>query len=347
MALKANPPHHDAWYGYAEFCLFLGQEDEYRHARQALLSKFATTTDPQVAERTARACLLLSASEDELRQAAALADRALAADRAKYQWAYPFFRFVQGLAQYRQGRFDQAIATMRGDAAGVHGPAPGLVLAMVLHRSGQPSQARKALAVAVVAYDWRPHQVRDQDDWIFHVLRREAERMILPNLPAFLAGKYQPTDNDERLALLGVCQFTNRSVALARLYADAFTAAPLLARDIRFGLRFRAACAAALAGCGRGEGGASLGHQEQARWRKQAHAWLKLDLAAWARMVDSGPRAVRDLARRRLQAWRSDPDLAGLREADALKKLPVLEKKEWLALWKEVDALLDRQEKPG
>jgi hypothetical protein len=55
-------------------------------------------------------------------------------------------------------------------------------------------------------------------------LRREAEAMILPNLPAFLDGKYRPQDNDERLALLGGCQFTNRS--LVRLYAEAFAAAP-------------------------------------------------------------------------------------------------------------------------
>ena len=56
--------------------------------------------------------------------------------------------------------------------------------------------------------------------------------MILPDLPAFLDGKYQPRDNDERLALLGICQFTNRTRALARLYADAFAAAPQLAEDV-------------------------------------------------------------------------------------------------------------------
>jgi serine/threonine-protein kinase len=42
------------------------------------------------------------------------------------------------------------------------------------------------------------------------VLRREAEALILPNLPACLRGDYQPQDNDERLALVGVCQFNCR-----------------------------------------------------------------------------------------------------------------------------------------
>jgi serine/threonine-protein kinase len=59
--------------------------------------------------------------------------------------------------------------------------------------------------------------VVDQHGCIAHSLRREAEAMILPDLPAFLDGKYRPRDNDERLALLGVCQFTNRTCSAARL----------------------------------------------------------------------------------------------------------------------------------
>jgi serine/threonine-protein kinase len=345
-ALKANPPEHAAWYGYAEFCLFLGHQDDYRQARQALLARFAATVDPYIAERTARACLLLPTSGAELRQAVALGERAAAADRSKYRPSYPYFLFVQGLAEYRQGQFDRAIATMRGAASRVLGPAPRLVLAMALHRNGQAAQARKTLAAAVLAYDWRANQVRDQDGWIYHVLRREAERMMLPNMPAFLEGKHQPTDNDERLALLGVCQFTNRSVALARLYAEAFRAAPLLSEDIHSGHRFNAACAAALAGWGRGEEGARLSQQEQARWRKQARAWLRLDLAAWARKLASGATADRELVRQRLTAWQADPDMAGLREPGALEKLSGRERKEWLALWKEIDAVLKRTTAP-
>jgi serine/threonine-protein kinase len=190
--LRANPPEHDAWYGYAELCLYLGKEDEYRRARRALLRRFGTTTDPQIAERTARACLLRSACGSELRQAVALAERAAAADREKYQGLYPCFRFAQGLAEYRQGRFDRAIPAMRGDASRVLGPAPRLVLAMALHRSGRVAEAREALAAAVAAHDWRASQVRDQDGWIVHVLRREAEGMILPNLPAFLDAATAP-----------------------------------------------------------------------------------------------------------------------------------------------------------
>src|SRR5580765_1840505 len=86
--LAANPPKHDDWFGYAELCLFLGDQAEYRRARRELLAQFGSATDPAVAERTARACLLLPAEELELSQAVALAGRAVAAGRAGHEFAY-------------------------------------------------------------------------------------------------------------------------------------------------------------------------------------------------------------------------------------------------------------------
>jgi hypothetical protein len=61
------------------------------------------------------------------------------------------------------------------------------------------------------------NEVRDNHGCIYHSLRCEVERMILPGLPAFMDTQYQPQDNDERLALLGVCQFTNPTGAHKRI----------------------------------------------------------------------------------------------------------------------------------
>jgi serine/threonine-protein kinase len=263
--LEAAPPDHDAWYGYAEFCLFLGREGEYRRARRDLLARFGEATDPYVAERTGRACLLLPAEGDELRKAAALAERAAGVERSKYAGVYAHFLFARGLAEYRQGRFDRAIAVMRGEAGRVLGPAPVLVLALALHKSDRAEEARRALAAAVLAHDWRVALVRDQDGWICHALRREAEGLILPNLPAFLRGDYQPKDNVERLALIGACEFADRTLALARLCADAIAADPRLADNPLTCLRYRAARAAAQVGCGRGKYAAGEGEAERAR----------------------------------------------------------------------------------
>jgi len=338
-ALEADPSNSDDWCGYAEFCLFLGREEDYCRTRQALLSRFGSTTDPHVAARTSQACLLLPATEGELRQAVALAERAAAVEASKYP-ASPVFLFAQGLAEFRRGRFDRAISAMRGDAGRVLRPAPRLVLAMALYGSGKTAEARQTLAAALVDPRWTANPARFPNDWSSHVLRREAETLILPNLPAFLDGKYQPKDNDERLALLGAGQFTNRPLALARLYADAFAADAGLSEDLAVGHRYRAARAAALAGCGRGEDAPGLGEAEGKRWRDQARHWLRADLTAWDQALSSAPAAGEP--RQILTNWRDDPDLAGLRDSRALEKLSAEERKEWLALWREVDVLLSR-----
>jgi serine/threonine-protein kinase len=195
--LATHPPAHDDWFGYAELCLFLKLQDEYHSARLALLNQFGATTDPAVAERVGRACLLLPAPEDELQQAVGLTERAVAAGRPGHEIAYPFYLFAEGLARYRQGRFDDAIKLMSGEAAPVMGPCPRLVLAMAQYQKGQKDEARKALAAAVASYDWSAEKAGDQDAWMAHVLRREAEALILPGLPAVRDGDEHRRDNDE------------------------------------------------------------------------------------------------------------------------------------------------------
>jgi serine/threonine-protein kinase len=200
---------------------------------------------------------------------------------------------------------------MEGDASRVLGPAPRLVLDMALHGRRRKDEARKALASASASFG------------------REAERTILSD---FLAGKAEPQHNDERLALLGVCQFTNRNRLLVRLSTSAFAADPQLAEDVKAGHRYRAACAAALAGSGHGENGGDLSQEERARWRMMACSWLAEDLAAWARNWDSGIVGDRDLVRRTLTGWLIDPDFTGLRDPVTLYRVSVEERDEWLAL---------------
>ncbi len=142
---------------------------------------------PHVAERVGRACLLLPGTEDELRQAVALTERAVDAKESQYDWIRPYFHFAKGLAHYRQGRFDDAIAIMTGDAskaAEYMGPSPRLVTAMALYQKGQKDEARKLLAAAVLSYDWSAEKATTREAWIAHILRREAEALIFRNLPA-------------------------------------------------------------------------------------------------------------------------------------------------------------------
>jgi hypothetical protein len=43
--------------------------------------------------------------------------------------------------------------------------------------------------------------------------------------------------------------------------------------------------------------------------------------------------------------WQDDPDLARLRESNALDEIPAEERAEWIALWKQVRDSLDGAER--
>jgi hypothetical protein len=74
---------------------------------------------------------------------------------------------------------------------------------------------------------------------------------------------------------------------------------------------------------------------------------LRLDLAAWAKKVDTGTAAERIQARKTLAPWRDDPDLAALRDPAALGTLPPPERQDCRALWRDFDALLEHVQGPG
>lgn len=187
--LDNGPPEHDAWFGYAELSLYLGHEDDYRRHRWELLVRFGSTKDPTVAELTGRACLLLPGTKEEMKDAATLTDRAVAAGRKEHERSYPYYIFAKGLADYRRERFADALAAMRGEAAKVLGPCPRLVTAMTLFRTEQKEEASKELEVAIASFDWNPAKAHNHEHWIAHILRREAETLIQPDRPELLNGK--------------------------------------------------------------------------------------------------------------------------------------------------------------
>jgi eukaryotic-like serine/threonine-protein kinase len=181
--LAANPSGHDAWFGFAELCLFLGDRDAYRRERTGLLERFGKSGDPITSERIAKACLLLDGDPAELNAAAALADHAVAKE-AQTETGYPYALFAQGLAAYRLGRFDDAIKIMNGKAASVAGPCPRLIIAMALYKKGQIDKARELLSTTVKTSDWSRRISKGEREpyWVAQILRREAEALIQPKL---------------------------------------------------------------------------------------------------------------------------------------------------------------------
>ena len=133
-----------------------------------------------------------------------------------------------------------------------------------------------------------------------------------------LSNIVQNTDKpatDECLDAAELCFVKNYYATAARLYAEALVATPQLTADLHAGHRFNAARAASLAGTGQGDDAAKLPESERERLRAQAREWLQLDLADWAKKVDTGTAADRIQAEKTLSQWREEPDLAGTARA--------------------------------
>jgi Flp pilus assembly protein TadD len=172
----------------------------------------------------------------------------------------------------------------------------------------------------------------------------KAEQMaaLQDKLPALQKGEFKPRTSDELHAMAGLCKIKKLFLASARMYADAFADDPKLADDLKAAHRYDAACHAALAAAGQGEDAAKLDDKEKARLRKQALDWLRADLALRSKQLQSGQPADLAAAQVALQRWQQDKDLAGLRDKEALAKLPADEQEACRKLWADVQALLDK-----
>jgi hypothetical protein len=159
-------------------------------------------------------------------------------------------------------------------------------------------------------------------------------------LPAILSGRAKPGDVGSTCGLAQVCYGKKLHGASARLWAEALRTQPQIVEDPRAGHRYKAVCAAGLAGSGQGKDDPPLDDATKTRWRKQAINWLKADQRVWSRLRDSGPRQARPFIIKTLQSWKADPDLVSLRDPAALAKLPREEPDACRALWSEVDTLL-------
>jgi serine/threonine-protein kinase len=165
-------------------------------------------------------------------------------------------------------------------------------------------------------------------------------------LSAVLKGE-APRDNAERLALARRAYDTKRHAFAARLWAEALEADTKLAADRRSQHRYNAACAAALAASGQGIDDPPPDDAAKPKLRAQALGWLRSELAAWSKLVETGPPQARAFVAQTLEHWQKDADLTGVRGPDALGKLPEAERDAWRALWGEVAMLLDKAKSGG
>jgi serine/threonine protein kinase/Tfp pilus assembly protein PilF len=237
------------------------------------------------------------------------AEELRAALRIKKDWAQAHCNL--GRTLQRLGRFAEALAHLRrGDELGSKDPQ-----------------------------HWR----YPSKQWV-----KECELLIEldAKLPRVLKGEVQPVDVGERVGLAQLCQQPYKALyaAACRLYSDAFAEEPRLADDLQHQLRYGAARAAALAGCGRGNDADRSDERERVRLRRQALDWLRADLAVYRGDLEKVPDKAAPEIRKRMQHWQQDKDFAGVRNAKGLDRLPEAERAAWQELWREVTDLLTRAE---
>ena len=187
QAAKLNPEEHRNWYQLAPLLIETGDLEGYRKHRAAMLARFDGTNDPPIAERTAKAFLLLPAVGADLVAASTLAN--WAADAGQDHAWLAYFQFGKGLAQYRQGRFAEAAAWTKKALTN-----PGVydrdaqayaVLAMAHDHLGQTNEAKAALAKASEITETKLPKLNGAspganfNDWLIaHILTREAKGLI-------------------------------------------------------------------------------------------------------------------------------------------------------------------------
>jgi tetratricopeptide (TPR) repeat protein len=151
-AIRIKPDEHDNWYRLAPLLVRSGENAAYDKHRSAMLQRFADTTNAPLAERTAKACLLVPVEGRELIVASLLAERAITLGSNDGWVAYS--QFASCLAEYRTGKFTNAVelgrkALVRPADDNARDAQAYSVLAMALYKQKRFDEARAALASAV------------------------------------------------------------------------------------------------------------------------------------------------------------------------------------------------------
>ncbi len=243
-----------------------------------------------------------------------------------------------GNALQLKGRVVEAIELYRKaiEIDPKYGPAHG-ALGMALVRLGRFAEGREEYRRCLI---YVPKSEAFHGMTVRALQSCESLLALDQKLSAYLKSATQPGSAEEGLAMADMCaRYRKRYRAAYNLYAAAFAARPKLAEDPRFQHRYNAACAAALAADGKGEDAADLDDKERARLRQQARDWLAADLIFLAKLSDKKDAKANSWVNATIQHWRSDPDLAALREPGESAKLTQTEREGWRKFWEEVEVV--------
>jgi tetratricopeptide (TPR) repeat protein len=190
-ALEVDPANHTPYHQLAPLLVASGDVEGYGRLCSRIQVQFAGAQDPLIAERMAKACLILPGAGVDFQPINQWVKTALTADRQGSLFRYA--QFVGGLAAYRQTNHARALENARTvlDLAGTD-PNPEIaawaVMAMAKHGLKQTNEAVTALSQARELAKAKLPKLETGDlgtgwnDWIItHALLREARTLIEEN----------------------------------------------------------------------------------------------------------------------------------------------------------------------
>jgi len=182
---KSDPTNSDFYHMRAPLLVAKGDVEEYHRLCGEIVSRFRNTTDPYVADKMAKDCLILPSAGVDLKSVAALAD--VAVSGGSNAPGAPYFEFCKALAEYRLGHY-QAATNWAGLA--IQGPFDyprvnaAAVMAMSQFKLNQLDNARTTFAYCNKVIEEKMPKFGqdlggDWQDWIIaHALLSEAQNVL-------------------------------------------------------------------------------------------------------------------------------------------------------------------------
>ena len=147
LVLKLQPDNHYRYHILAPLLVMTDNRPAYEQLCREMLAKFGATKDPNVADRTAKDCLLLPHWGIDLTMVSKLADTAINAETNDP--SMPFFQACKAMSEYRAGHFGEAIKWAEKPLGTTQNDLRAYVyaiLAMAHSQLGEKEQAREMLA---------------------------------------------------------------------------------------------------------------------------------------------------------------------------------------------------------
>ena len=327
-ALQVDPKHLPARDALADALYDAGNFDE-----AALEYRHAIDLEPRPGRMQALASLLREI--DDRPGVLALYRRSVDLDAAS-----PNRWFTLGRAYQDSHDYAAALASYRkASDRGLDVPQLHLNIGICMVGMGEFAQGRisldRALKQLPPKSDLRP-TANAQLDKCNYLLGIEFK------LGAFLKAGTPSKEAYDYLPLADLCRTYKKYYRLAAQFYGEALDDPFIRRSPSFeAYQLDAVRSALLAAAGRGLDPKERTTKEQSGLRAQALTWLRSALAREKVRVRGRLEARLDV-RRQLSQWRTDADLASIRDSAALALLPPSEQGPWRELWSDVDDVLRR-----